>query len=68
MTSSTIIPECGNRNLKRASFQVVASMFWFESGDNLYKNQFKCKVAEGRVWCKALPFARTVLAKRVYTA
>jgi hypothetical protein len=52
----------GNRNLKRAYFQIVAPMVWFDHGDNFYKNLYKRKVAEGRAWYVAMPFACAALA------
>ena len=56
----------GNRNLKRAYFQIVAPMVWFDHGDNFYKNLYKRKMAEGRAWYTAMPFACAALARHIY--
>jgi transposase len=56
----------GNRDLKRAYFQIVAPMVWFDQGDNPYKNLYKRKMAEGRAWYRAMPFACAALARHVY--
>lgn len=56
----------GNRNLKRAYFQIVSLMVWFDPGDNLYKHLYNRKLAEGRPWYKAMPFACAALARHVY--
>jgi transposase len=56
----------GNRNLKRAYFQIVAPMVWFDPGDNSYKNLYKRKMAEGRAWYEAMPFACAALTRHVY--
>lgn len=56
----------GNRNLKRAYFQIVAPMVWFDHGDNFYNNLYKRKVAEGRAWYAAMPFACAALARHIY--
>ena len=55
-----------NRDLKRAYFQIVAPMVWFDPDDNPYKNLYKRKMTEGRVWYKAMPFACAALARHVY--
>jgi len=41
-------------------------MVWFDPGENLYKNTYKRKVAEGRGWFEAMPFAYAALARHVY--
>jgi len=56
----------GNRNLKRAYFQIVAPMVWFDSRENSYKNLYKRKMAEGRAWFEAMLFACAALARHVY--
>ena len=56
----------GNRNLKRAYFQIAAPMVWFDPEDNSYKNLYKRKMAEGRAWYEAMPFACAALARHVY--
>ena len=56
----------GNRNLKRAYFQIVAPMVWFDREENSYKNLYKRKMAEGRAWFEAMPFACAALARHVY--
>lgn len=56
----------GNRNLKRAYFQIVAPMVWFDPEENSYKNLYKRKMAEGRAWYEAMPFACAALARHVY--
>jgi transposase len=56
----------GNRNLKRAYFQIVAPMVWFDPEENSYKNLYKRKMAEGRAWFEAMPFACAALARHIY--
>lgn len=56
----------GNRNLKRALFQIAAPLVWFDRGDNPYKELFQCKMAQGREWYKALPFVCAALARHIY--
>jgi transposase len=56
----------GNRDLKRAYFQIVAPLVWFDPGDNAYKNLYKRKMAQGRAWYEAMPFACAALARHVY--
>ncbi len=56
----------GNRNLKRAYFQIAAPLVWFDRGENPYKEMFGCKVAEGRPWYKAMPFVCAALARHIY--
>lgn len=56
----------GNRNLKRAYFQISAPLVWFDQGENPYKALFERKVAEGRPWYKAMPFVCAALARHIY--
>jgi len=56
----------GNRDLKRALFQVAAPLVWFDRGENPYKTLFKRKMAEGRAWYKAMPFVCAALARHIY--
>jgi hypothetical protein len=56
----------GNRDLKRAYFQIVAPMIWFDKGDNPYKKLYERKLAEGRAWYEAMPFACAALARHIY--
>ena len=56
----------GNRNLKRALFQIAAPLVWFDKGDNDYKDLFQRKKAEGREWYKAMPFVCAALARHIY--
>jgi transposase len=56
----------GNRNLKRALFQIAAPLVWFDRGDNPYKELFHRKMTEGREWYKAMPFACAALARHIY--
>jgi transposase len=56
----------GNRNLKRALFQIAAPLVWFDKGDNDYKDLFQRKKAEGREWYKAMPFVCATLARHIY--
>ena len=56
----------GNRNLKRALFQIAAPLVWFDKGDNDYKDLFQRKKAEGREWHEAMPFVCAALARHIY--
>lgn len=56
----------GNRDLKRALFQIVAPMVWFERDTNPYKALYERKLAEGRPWYRAMPFACAALARHIY--
>jgi hypothetical protein len=56
----------GNRNLKRALFQIAAPLVWFDKGDNDYKDLFQRKKAEGREWYEAMPFVCAALARHIY--
>ncbi len=56
----------GNRDLRRALFQIVAPLCWFDRGDNPYKALYERKKAEGRAWYKAMPFACAALARHIY--
>jgi transposase len=56
----------GNRNLKRALFQIAAPLVWFDKGDNPYKTLFQRKMAEGRAWYQAMPFVCATLARHIY--
>jgi transposase len=62
----TCMSKRGNRNLKRAYFQIVAPMVWFDPEENSYKDLYKRKMAEGRAWFEAMPFACAALARHVY--
>jgi transposase len=56
----------GNRNMKRALFQIAAPLVWFDKGDNPYKELYQRKMAEGREWYKAMPFVCAALARHIY--
>jgi transposase len=56
----------GNRDLRRALFQIVAPLCWFDKGENPYKTLYERKKAEGRGWYKAMPFACAALARHIY--
>ncbi len=56
----------GNRQLKRALFQIVAPLVWFDPGDNPYKQLYARKKAEGRAWYAAMPFACAALARHIF--
>jgi Transposase/Transposase IS116/IS110/IS902 family len=56
----------GNRDLKRALFQIVAPLVWFDQGNNPYKALYERKKAEGRPWYEAMPFACAALARHIY--
>lgn len=56
----------GNRNLKRAYFQIAAPLVWFDRGENPYKELFGRKMAEGKPWYKAMPFVCAALARHIY--
>jgi len=56
----------GNRDLKRAYFQIIAPMVWFDKGNNPYKKLYERKMAEGRAWYAAMPFACAALARHIY--
>jgi hypothetical protein len=56
----------GNRNLKRALFQIAAPLVWFDKGDNDYKDLFQRKKAEGREWYEAMPFVCAALTRHIY--
>jgi hypothetical protein len=56
----------GNRTMKRALFQIVAPLVWFDPTDNPYKQLYERKRAEGRPWYKAMPFACAALARHIY--
>ena len=56
----------GNRDLKRALFQIAALLVWFDKGDNEYKELFQRKMAEGRAWYEAMPFVCAALARHIY--
>jgi hypothetical protein len=69
-TSQTIdrtrMSKRGNRDLKRALFQIAAPLVWFDKGDNPYKALFQRKKAEGRPWYKAMPFVCAALVRHIY--
>ena len=56
----------GNRNLKRALFQIAAPLVWFDKGDSPYKQLYQRKKAEGRPWYKVMPFVCAALARHIY--
>jgi len=56
----------GNRDLKRALFQIAAPLVWFDRGGNPYQELFRRKVAEGRKWYQAMPFVCATLARHIY--
>ena len=56
----------GNRDLKRALFQIAAPLVWFDKGSNPYKDLFQRKMAEGREWYRAMPFVCAALARHIY--
>jgi len=56
----------GNRDLKRALFQIAAPLVWFDQGSNPYKDLFQRKMAEGREWYQAMPFVCAALARHIY--
>lgn len=56
----------GNRTLKRALFQIVAPLVWFDPRDNPYKQLYERKRGQGRPWYKAMPFACAALARHIY--
>lgn len=56
----------GNRDLKRALFQIAAPLVWFDKGSNPYKKLFQRKKAEGREWYQAMPFVCAALARHIY--
>ncbi len=69
-TSQTIdrtrMSKRGNRDLKRAYFQIAAPLVWYDPGENPYKALFQRKMAEGRPWYKAMPYVCAALARHVY--
>jgi hypothetical protein len=56
----------GNRDLKRAYFQIAAPLVWFDQGENPYKALFERKTAAGYPWYKAMPFVCAALARHIY--
>ncbi len=56
----------GNRDLKRALFQIAAPLVWFDPRGNPYKALYERKKADGRPWYKAMPFACAALARHIY--
>jgi hypothetical protein len=56
----------GNRDLKRALFQIAAPLVWFDKGSNPYRVLFQRKMAEGREWYQAMPFVCAALARHIY--
>lgn len=56
----------GNRDLKRALFQIASPLVWFDKGDNPYKQLYERKKAQGRPWYKAMPFVCAALARHIY--
>jgi len=56
----------GNRDLKRALFQIAAPLVWFDRGSNPYKDLYQGKMAGGRQWYRAMPFVCAALARHIY--
>jgi hypothetical protein len=56
----------GNRHLKRALFQIVSLLVWFDRGMNPYKQLYERKMAQGRPWYRAMPFVCAALARHIY--
>jgi hypothetical protein len=56
----------GNRDLKRALFQIAAPLVWFDKRSNPYKILYHRKMAEGREWYQAMPFVCAALARHIY--
>jgi hypothetical protein len=56
----------GNRDLKRAYFQIAAPLVWFDRGENPYQALFERKTAAGYPWYEAMPSVCAVLARHVY--
>ena len=56
----------GNRDLKRALFQIAAPLAWFDRGENPYKALFERKEAEGQPWYSAMPYVCAALARHIY--
>jgi hypothetical protein len=56
----------GNRNLKRAYFQIAAPLVWFDEGENPYEELYRRKMAEGKEWYEAMPFVCAALARHIY--
>ena len=56
----------GNRDLKRALFQIAAPLVWFDRSENPYKALFKRKEAEGQPWHRAMPYVCAALARHIY--
>ena len=56
----------GNRDLKRALFQIAAPLVWFGKGDDLYSVLYQRKKAEGRAWYQAMPFVCAALTRHIY--
>ena len=56
----------GNRNLKRAYFQIAAPLVWFDRGKNPYKALFERKTAAGHPWYEAMPVVCAALARHIY--
>lgn len=69
-TSQTInrtrMSKRGNRDLRRALFQIASPLVWFDQGDNPYKQLYERKVLEGRAWYQAMPFVCAALARHIY--
>ncbi len=56
----------GNRDLKRALFQIAAPLVWFDKGDNSYKELFQRKKVQGQAWYEAMPYVCAALARHIY--
>jgi hypothetical protein len=56
----------GNRDLKRALFQIAAPLVWFDQEENPYKALYERKEAEGRPWYRAMPYVCAALARHIY--
>lgn len=65
-TDRTKMSRRGNRDLKRAYFQIAAPLVWFDKGDNPYKELFQRKESAGKEWYKAMPYVCAALARHIY--
>jgi transposase len=69
-TSQTInrtrMSKRGNRDLKRALFQIAGPLVWFDRGTNPYQQLYARKISAGRAWYQAMPFVCATLARHIY--
>jgi transposase len=56
----------GNRDLKRALFQIASPLVWFDPSDNPYKQLYQRKMAEGHNWYQVMPCVCAALARHIY--